>query len=113
VLHDRNPLFVTLSDGAMRNGYTVKILNKERQERIFRLEFKGLEGAKMRVVGLVETASWIELRADPDTVTTYQIYISVDRDRVKAERNDVSFLLTDIANLATATRNTWFYGPKK
>jgi cytochrome c oxidase accessory protein FixG len=113
VLHDRNPLFVTLSDGAVRNGYTVKILNKERQERIFRLEFKGLDGVKMRVVGLVETASWVELRADPDTVTTYQIYVSIDRDRVKAERNDVSFVLTDIATLATATRNTWFYGPKK
>ncbi len=113
VLHDRNPLFVALSDGAVRNGYTVKILNKERAERIFRLEFKGIEGAKMRVVGLVETASWIELRADPDTVTTYQIYVSLDGARVREERADVSFLLTDISNLETATRHTWFYGPKR
>ena len=28
VLHDRNPLYVRLSDGGLRNGYTVKILNK-------------------------------------------------------------------------------------
>ena len=27
VLHDRNPQFVTLSDGSIRNGYTVKLLN--------------------------------------------------------------------------------------
>jgi cytochrome c oxidase accessory protein FixG len=113
VLHDRNPLFVALSDGAVRNGYTVKILNKERTERIFRLEFKGVEGAKLRVVGLVETATWIELRADPDTVTTYQVYVSVDGAKVNQERADVSFVLTDISNLETATRHTWFYGPKR
>ena len=28
VLHDRNPLYVQLSDGGLRNGYTVKVLNK-------------------------------------------------------------------------------------
>ena len=33
VLHDRNPLFVTLSDGSIRNGYTIKILNKTREAR--------------------------------------------------------------------------------
>jgi cytochrome c oxidase accessory protein FixG len=113
VLHDRNPLFVALSDGKVRNGYTVKILNKERAERIFRLEFKGLDGATLRVVGLVETASWIELRADPDAITTYQIFVSVDGAQLVAERADVRFVLTDIANLSAATRNTRFYGPKR
>ncbi|MGA7267282.1 MAG: cytochrome c oxidase accessory protein CcoG, partial [Aestuariivirga sp.] len=33
VVPDRNPLFVTLSDGAIRNGYTVKILNKRQEQR--------------------------------------------------------------------------------
>ena len=28
VLHDRNPLFVTLRDGSIRNAYTVRLLNK-------------------------------------------------------------------------------------
>ena len=28
VLHDRAPLFVRLPDGDLRNGYTVKIVNK-------------------------------------------------------------------------------------
>jgi cytochrome c oxidase accessory protein FixG len=113
VLHDRNPLFVTLSDGAVRNGYTVKILNKERTARTFRLEFKGVDGATMRVVGLIETASWVELKADPDSVTTYQIYVAADRAKLRAERADVHFVLTDTATAATATRATRFYGPKQ
>ena len=28
VLHDRNPIWVKLSEGGMRNGYTLKLLNK-------------------------------------------------------------------------------------
>ena len=28
VIHDRNPIFVRLSDGELRNGFTVRILNK-------------------------------------------------------------------------------------
>src|SRR5262249_9207437 len=28
VLHDRNPVYVQLSDGGLHNGYTIKLLNK-------------------------------------------------------------------------------------
>ena len=28
ILHDRNPIYVQLSDGGLRNGYTIKLLNK-------------------------------------------------------------------------------------
>ena len=36
VLHDRNPLYVKLSDGGLRNGYTVKLLNKLYEPRSFK-----------------------------------------------------------------------------
>ena len=29
VIHDRNPMYVRLSDGALRNGYTIRIVNKQ------------------------------------------------------------------------------------
>ncbi|MBE7247841.1 MAG: cytochrome c oxidase accessory protein CcoG, partial [Actinomycetospora chiangmaiensis] len=47
VLHDRNPLFVTLSDGAIRNGYTVRISNKRPGERHYALTVEGLAGARV------------------------------------------------------------------
>ena len=40
VLQDRNPLFVTLSDGSIRNGYTVKVLNMEQRPRRFQPEHR-------------------------------------------------------------------------
>ena len=46
VLHDRNPLYVQLSDGGIRNGYTIKMLNKAYAPRDFRLAAKGLPGAR-------------------------------------------------------------------
>ena len=50
VLHERNPLFVQLSDGGVRNDYTVRLLNK-RGARDFVLDVVGLPNAKVTVAG--------------------------------------------------------------
>ncbi|MEI8147393.1 MAG: cytochrome c oxidase accessory protein CcoG, partial [Alphaproteobacteria bacterium] len=42
VLHDRNPLFVMLSDGQIRDAYTVNISNKRTEARDFTLTVEGL-----------------------------------------------------------------------
>jgi len=42
---DRNPLFVRLSDGAVRNGYTVKVRNMEGRPRAVAVTLEGLPGA--------------------------------------------------------------------
>ncbi len=41
VQRDRSPNFVRLSNGDIRNAYTVKILNKQRQEHRYRLSVSG------------------------------------------------------------------------
>ena len=45
VQHDRNPLYVQLSDGSIRNNYTVKVRNMETRQREVELVVKGLPGA--------------------------------------------------------------------
>jgi cytochrome c oxidase accessory protein FixG len=49
VLHDRNPLFVQLSDGGLRNGYEIKILNKTYNDIVYQLEVLGIEKASLEV----------------------------------------------------------------
>ena len=83
VLHDRNPLFVTLSDGSIRNGYTVKILNKSREPQVYELSIAGLEGATLSVVGEEQAGSQAELAARPDAVTTYRVHVSAPRARAR------------------------------
>ena len=54
VLHDRNPLFVTLSNGDIRNGYDIKILNKTHEDKIYVLKITGLEDAVLKIQGAGE-----------------------------------------------------------
>jgi cytochrome c oxidase accessory protein FixG len=51
VLHDRNPMFVRLASGAIRNGFTLRITNKAAAERQFHVSVDGLQGVKLTLVG--------------------------------------------------------------
>ncbi len=67
ILADRAPLYVTLSDGTIRNGYTLKLMNKAHEEKRFSLEVSGLYEGK--VSGL------IEINAQADKVTTIHTHV--------------------------------------
>ena len=55
VIHDRNPLAVLLKDGSIRNGYTVRIINKRLQQREFALGIAGPPGTRLEVDGHAAT----------------------------------------------------------
>lgn len=55
VLKDRSPQFVQLSDGDIRNGYTLKLVNKASGARTMELELSGLEDVEVEIVGLEVT----------------------------------------------------------
>jgi cytochrome c oxidase accessory protein FixG len=54
VVHDRNPLYVALSDGTVRNGYELNIVNKDLQPRRYRVELEGLPSAVLTIRGVAE-----------------------------------------------------------
>jgi polyferredoxin len=51
VIHDRNPLYVRLADGALRNGYAIRILNKTLRPQSYELKVAGLPDADVDVIG--------------------------------------------------------------
>ena len=51
VLHDRNPVAVKLSDGSIRNAYTVRLLNKRGFDRVIAIDIDGPVNAMVHVVG--------------------------------------------------------------
>ena len=51
VLHDRNPVAVKLTDGSIRNAYTVRLLNKRGFERVIAIDIDGPVNAIVHVVG--------------------------------------------------------------
>jgi len=113
VLHDRTPLFVTLSDGSIRNGYTVKILNMTREPRSFTLDFQGIQPASISVVGQPDAGRQAVLGADADSVETYQVYVSVPADAVTSATMSVSFELEEMEGGETARKQTVFKGPER
>ncbi len=98
ILRDRNPTFVTLSDGSIRNGYTVKILNMMPEPRLIQLTLDGLSGAKMIVPDMAENpeGSALMIPAEPDQLATYKIYLSMDRKNLKDGKTKFQFLIQDI-----------------
>jgi cytochrome c oxidase accessory protein FixG len=112
VIHDRNPLFVTLSDGSIRNGYEIRILNKVREERTFTLSVEGLEQASFRVVGQEEAElPQATLTAPPDATATYQVYVSAPPTALAGEQTDITFILDHTGSEAQARRGDVFRGP--
>ena len=114
ILPERNPLFVTLSDGSIRNGYTIKILNKSHDPRVYDLTLDGLPGATLTVLGQEqEGADVARLSARPDAVTTYRVYVTAPRSSVTEESQPLAMVLSDQHDDITARHSTVFRGPEE
>jgi cytochrome c oxidase accessory protein FixG len=114
VLRDRNPLFVSLSDGAIRNAYTLKILNKTREPRQYVLGVTGLKNARLAAVGASGEASDSEhvvLSAKPDSVATYRIFVTAKREDLAGESMGLTFALRAETGNDSVRYNSVFFGP--
>lgn len=114
VLRDRNPRFVMLSDGSVRNGYDVKILNMTPIYRNVELSVEGLPDAKMILGGSSEEATdKLALELEPDRVLPIRLYIKVDPEDVKPGRTDFILNVNNIANDEAASAKAIFEAPEK
>ena len=111
VLRDRNPLYVTLSDGDLRNGYTIKILNKQHDERRFRIVADGLAGATLSGVGLGEGAE-LEVAVKPDRLRAIKVFVTAPADRVTGGSQPLTFMVEDQDGPERASYRTTFRGPE-
>lgn len=111
VQRDRNPLFVTLSNGDIRNGYTMKILNKVHQIRHFRLTVEGLPDAAIKVIGRDDGAPLFTV--NPDQLASFRILISTARTNLEDDSTDIRLRLMDQDDGTEAENETVFRGPKR
>jgi polyferredoxin len=74
VLADRNPPYVLLSDGSIRNGYTVKILNKLHEPRVFTFSARGLPQARLAIVGVGADSG---IRVTTDDLRELRVLVTV------------------------------------
>jgi cytochrome c oxidase accessory protein FixG len=112
VLHDRNPLYVELTDGGVRNGYTLKILNKVQKTRSFRLALEGLEGATLSFVGIEGSDPKIDVTSD--NLRALKVLVTVPKDtqgKLNGTSTPFRFVVTDTANHGNTYHKANFQGP--
>ncbi|ADH91725.1 cytochrome c oxidase accessory protein CcoG [Ancylobacter novellus DSM 506] len=112
-IHDRNPLFVQLSDGSIRNAYTLRIVNKQSMPRRFALSVEGVPEAQLEVVGGI---SEIEdgrpvVAVGPDQTFELRALVSTHAKLPAEASLPVTFKITDVAGGETSIAPDHFKGP--
>ncbi len=100
VNHDRNPLFVTLSDGSIRNGYEVKVANMLASPRRFTIRADGLQGAELYAPLLSgsQEPSWaqsLSVEVPADETLTFHMFLRLDGQAAAAAPERFNFVLQD------------------
>jgi cytochrome c oxidase accessory protein FixG len=89
VLRDRSPTFVRLSDGSVRNGYLVKVINKGTKTRQFEIALTGLEDYSVKVVGMGDVDKKFIVSAKPDQVRNVKMYVTLPKTEVTASKSSI------------------------
>jgi len=108
VLRDRNPLFTRLADGSIRNGYTVKILNKRHEDGVFDIAVDGLDRPELKLVG----AEAGGVTAAADTLRSFRVLVTVPAERLKQEHTAIRFTVTERRSGESAGNDSQFLGPQ-
>ncbi len=112
VLHDRNPVAVRLSDGAIRNGYTLRFLNKRGFDRVITVDIDGPANAQVHIVGadsVVPDRPMIILARD--TTTELRVLVTAPFNEKAEKTVPVKFRVTDIGLGEVASASDHFVTP--
>ncbi len=104
----RNPTFVTLSDGTIRNTYDVRLLNKHGEARAFEISVVGDPALSISLEG--EEGAMVTVPAD--TTTLQRVYIAAPAGSVPAmaDNSDLRLWVEDLTSGERASRDTTFNG---
>ena len=96
VERDRTPPYVTLSDGSVRNAYTVKITNRESETREFDLHIEGPDALTVTAVGEeVENADLVISVAGDDT-RTLRLFVTMPSGALAKTSTPIGFSVKDL-----------------
>ena len=108
VLHDRNPIAVKLSDGSIRNAYTIRLLNKRGFDRVIAIDVEGPKNATVHIVGVDSvTPDRPMIVIGRDTTSELRALVTAPAEDNPAKSLPVTFHVTDIGlgEAASATDN--------
>lgn len=108
VIRDRNPAFVLLSDGSVRNGYVLKIVNMQAEPRDLVVRVEGAEGAALKAVGATMDGREARVTAAADQVTEVRIFVALPPSALTAKSVPLAFVIDDLGSDDFARNDTAF-----
>jgi len=108
VLRDRNPDHVALADGAVRNAYTLKLMNRSGDDRTLTLGVDGIGAREIKIIGLGAVTPPVVLKVDADKIRTVRILVTVAQSDLRAGSQAFFFVLGDPARDEVRTVETAF-----
>ena len=113
VLHDRNPQYVLESNGDIRNGYSVKILNMIAEPRVIFLSIEGLPGATMRIAGIDQPPGVsFAIPVEPDRLRELRVNILQPRDLVTPKTATFRIIAEDKSSFERDSYIANFHAPE-
>lgn len=104
----RNPQFVVLSDGSVRNSYDVRLRNKHGEDRPFRIQITGDLSIRTELEGTIYDQT--EVAADATHLQRVYLIAPQGSEAAAAERTDVRIWIEDLASGERAYQDTVFNG---
>jgi polyferredoxin len=104
----RNPIFVTLSDGSIRNTYDIRLRNKNPEERMFEISLTG-----NLAFGLsLDDTPYASVAVPADSTLLQRVFVTAPAgsDPATAEFTDLRFWIEDLTNGDRAFKDTTFNG---
>ena len=108
---DRNPPFMLMSDGSVRNSYTLKLRNMESRPRRMEIAVEGLAGATMwtDTIAREQAAATQEMEVPADETLTVRAYVQAPEGTPAGE---FTFRMTSLdEQRETDTGSTRFDAP--
>jgi cytochrome c oxidase accessory protein FixG len=104
----RNPTFVTMSDGSIRNTYDIRMRNKNNDERLFKLAVNGDPSIRIQLEG----TPYASVTVGADASRLQRVYVIAPPGSGPAEGGltDIRFWIEDLTNGDRAYKDSNFTG---
>ena len=113
VLHDRNPQYVVLSDGGVRNGYQIKLLNMDLEPKRVLLAISGLPDALMTVAGDdLWPSQTREFLLEADKVRSLHVFVTAPRESVEPGATPFRISVLDLVGIEQTHYGATFFAPE-
>ncbi len=93
VSRDRNPTHVTMRDGSVRDGYTLRVSNRTLEAKAYVVSVEGLPGAVIHAPGEKGSGSTFTLKAPADASRSAKLFVTAPENDARPASLPVTFLI--------------------